>query len=253
MEEEKVIQLSLSLPVSELGRLAALVSQVSDLLSGESGSGLQSSAATTTTETAESRSDSFDPARFQALWQSEAEVRRGEAALSDTSVAARGEVLSPETAAEAVQAAGEVSDVPEVTRGGVELAAVAEAAVAQAAIESAEVQVRDAAEVQTEAETYASQAQAELSASEAALERDATVWQEAAEVLHREGAVSQSVPSPVRAQAEISETSGGSAASGQSRNTAGQERGASSGPSAEEVSLAFRRDDRRYDNGFPLY
>lgn len=253
MDERNIVELSLRLPAGELGRLARLMEQVRGLLalegSGAAGpapAGRETNALETGVNTA------FDAVRFQQM---------GEAGS-----AAAGENIGAEEEAEKAEEGSE-RDAPEIP------AVSAEAETQAAEADSAGFPVGEMPEA-VPAETAVLEgpeipaAKAEMSpgpeapAGSAEAARQAEI--ETAPSVRSEERAELPVPMPavpdvqqslreaqsagIAVQTELAENRGGVFAA--------VEELVSAGPApltAEAVALAFQRDDRRYDNGFPLY
>ena len=186
MADEKLIQVNLQLPASELAGLTALAEQLQKLLS------VGSQSATGETE----KNTAFDADRFHAM-------ENAENVSAETGVAFSGQLPTAEMVVSDIPGAqeAETPDFPEIK-------------------DTASVEIPPWAEV-----------------AAAALSRT----------------VDGVIPAPPSAEATVSDI--GALPSSQHGNST-VERLITSAPApltAEAVSMAFRRDDRRYDNGFPLY
>lgn len=222
MEGETLIQLSVQLPVSELGRLAELVGQLHQLMS-EGRAAPEPASAPATGERSEN--GSFDPTRFMALQEGNMAPAspdrqsifpgRSKAAddpAQETSTGTDAAQPLPSFPSEAGSAGANLSNIP----GGVQQQDEPRpnAAVTPSHFPEVDQQARDASAGREETE--------------------------------------RRIPAPSTAGFPVE-----NAVELLSAGRSGQEEElitASPAPlTAEAVSLAFRRDDRRYDNGFPLY
>lgn len=210
MKEEKTIQISLQLPVSELQTLTSLAQQLQALMN----QGRNSIPAASGTET----NPGFDAARFQELSANERTAEL--TALSD-----------PETV-----------------------------------IERAETHISAAL---SEGETVFSDPEAPLSQGDIPREPLLTAEESSTVETARQadfpefsGTDSQRHQEPAAAAPEsryppfpsvTSQPEGAATAARAVQSAADPVAAAPSTLTAEAVSQAFRRDDRRYDNGFPLY
>lgn len=195
MAGEKLIQLTLQLPVSELAGVSALLEQVRRLLAD----GRQQAPAISTD------SGSFDEARFQAMQQEEAQA-------------------APAQAAQAAPA-----PVQEPIEAGVVYEAEGGSAAASAQPDTAAYPASDVLPA----------------ALPAAVELPAAASFRPMEQTQPEA---PAAPVPVFTdQPKAPRHPGGEALSAEVPSAAPQP------VTAEALSLAFRRDDRRYDSGFPLY
>lgn len=239
MEERDTLQLSIRLPVEALGRLSRLLEQVAELLEG-SGGGRSALSSSVGRETASS--EHFDGERFASLLRREMApaptAERAEApafSIPEPPVSAGG---VPEAAAD-----GKPVQAPRFTRQGDPPSARREPAGSEAAtatggavsnaldapggpaavLESVALPPSPAPAVERPMET---------------IPAPAVAFEHPADIQAAEGTVSAYFPAP-----------GGG-------RLAPVEELVSPGPApltAEAVALAFQRDDRRYDNGFPLY
>lgn len=215
MEPREQIALTIQLPVEELGRLSRLLDQVRQLMTG--------GAAPAGAGGAEAgESGAFDEARFQSL-------------------AAGREAVPPEAA-----------ELPQAVSATADLAAAADPAA------PAEVLQAPAAPGPAEAPA-ASEEAGEAAPSDGSPPSPAAPEGGGAERPEAEAPV---LPSPGEPAAELSAPGAGYEPAAQPPQAPGgswgniREELAFPGPApltAEAVSLAFQRDDRRYDNGFPLY
>ena len=250
MDGEKLIQVSLQIPSSALDSLSRLAEQLRLLAEA---AGPQAASAVRTAEAEHMESASFDSARFQALRQ----IAGAQPAVPPASPALKD--------AEAVSAAVRET-VPEAERAGTHPENPSEESVRTAAEEplrqnsfspftgaegtggiptarpGAAGQLPDAPEARREAERQIpdmESARAEAKSQELLLSAV-------------QGEVSGGIETPLGAGVVV-QTQPESA---QSRWSGVTEELVTPGPApltAEAVSLAFERDGRRYDNGFPLY
>lgn len=207
MEAQKLIQVSIQLPASELGRLSSLLEQFQRVLASgqaEAGTIAQGSTAAERGENA-----SFDQTRFSAL--SDVTETRSSAPVQAVSVQASAET---DAAAPASAAYDLLRQLPE-------------------------------------AAAFSGPTLSELSAEP---EQDALPpfrpVPDVPAIRFAAGASGDAPPSAGFAVADSAEGTSGVGAMGI------EERLTAAGPApltAEAVSQTFRRDDRRYDNGFPLY
>lgn len=237
MVEERLMTVSVQLPASELGRLSELMGRILQVLDGGEAK-LDPAAAPAAVE--QSESTFFDPAQFNALREA----------------AAREDPVLPQAHAE--RAAGSPPPQPDAVLPE-RLTGVPDgegAAAPRQASERAERASREAA----------------FSPSAGAAETPLP-GQPVPDIPHvpevwgrwspdRAGASYQKPTVPIRMGAAGSpEIRNGfpavnAAATPSAEGSGGEERLVTAGPApltARAVSLAFERDDRRYDNGFPLY
>lgn len=270
MGPQELIQVNLQLPVGALESLARLTEQLRLLTA--SADRQENAGTRQMLEQGENRS--FDPEQFRALRQ-EAEMAEIRAPL------AAGQAVDQEPEMEAVKA--RVSDMaPEAAAVRPEMQDdVYTPADAGRKIEQ---NVEDPAQAGPPANETPADAEAAISDIQDSPSAD-TIWQDADTVMEEIPTVqaeTHPAPAPEAVQMEpesqlpdyappsaqpgVSENiadpvnAGFTLAAGpdvpQSRWTAGTETLISSSAApltAEDVSLAFQRDERRYDNGFPLY
>lgn len=209
MREEKTIQISLQLPVSELQALTALAQQLRALME-------QGREAVPLADAPETN-PSFDDARFQELKTSGrakelSVVSEAEAVIGRTET----DIPAPPAEGETIFSEAELPPTrPDILWQS--LLSAAEIPSAEAALQSA------ASDISGDDKQYAQD------------------------------------PAPLAADsrhATFTAVTSGDTAAARAARSAGAESPATATPStltAEAVSQAFRRDDRRYDNGFPLY
>ena len=246
MDERNIVELSLRLPAGELGRLARLMEQVRGLLalegSGAAGpapAGRETNALETGVNTA------FDAVRFQQM---------GEAGS-----AAAGENIGTEEEAEKA-AEGSERDAPEIPAvsaeadsAGFPVGEMSEAVPAETAvlegpeIPAAKAEMSPGPEAPAGSAEAARQAEIETAPSVRSEER-AELPVPMPAVPDVQQSLREAQSAGIAVQTEPAENRGGVFAA--------VEELVSAGPApltAEAVALAFQRDDRRYDNGFPLY
>lgn len=227
MEERDTLQLSIRLPVEALGRLSRLLEQVAELLEG-SGGGRSALSSSVGRETASS--EHFDGERFASLLRREMApaptAERAEApafSIPEPPVSAGG---VPEAAAD-----GKPVQAPRFTRQGDPPSARREPAGSEAATATGGA-------VSNAPDAPGGPAAVLESVALPPSPAPAVAFEHPADIQAAEGTVSAYFPAP-----------GGG-------RLAPVEELVSPGPApltAEAVALAFQRDDRRYDNGFPLY
>lgn len=266
------IQLNIQLPLEELGRFSQLVEQLQQMMAAaESGSGEKREA---------EDSPAFDLARFQELAARDASPREQVPAMEDGPQAAAYEPgdlppapgtaaeLSP--AAEAPSAQAEISSLPEAPAVRGEIVPLGEAPSAQGEVSPLTDPVAVRAETTPLPEISAGQIETALQETNiptAAPEESGTDPEppvSSQETAREEGAVPpppggtaeeqvlQELTIPVAGyypEVQLPEAPGGSWNGVREELT----RAGPAPLTAEAVSLAFQRDDRRYDNGFPLY
>lgn len=253
MDERNVVELSLRLPAGELGRLAQLMEQVRGLLSMEGGGAAGPAPEGSGGNAVEAEvNTAFDAARFQQLDEARSaavERRNGSEAGPEKAEASaeKGELHAPGSSAEvendsdkAVSAESDVESAPDAASVEAEVSAELE-------IPAVDAQLSAGPEVPVG--SVEAMEKAELQTPSAALAEDR------AEVSVPSSAVSevQRGPEPAERAGLPVETTPAEARGG---TFAAVEELVSAGPApltAESVALAFQRDDRRYDNGFPLY
>lgn len=269
---EDRIQLSIQLPLEELSRFSRLVDQLQQMMTAAEAGG------TGKRETEDS--PAFDLTRFQELMAREASFREPAPATGDAPQPAVYEPgdLSPASgtaaemsrAPEAPAARPEVSSLPEAPAVQSEIAFLGEAPSAKGNISPLADPVTAQADTSPLPEISAGQIEAslqEIQIPTAAPEDSDALPEPSAprqEFAQEEGAlpsppevtareqVLQDLTVPVAGyypEVQLPEAPGGSWSGVREELTF-------SGPApltAEAVSLAFQRDDRRYDNGFPLY
>ena len=255
MEEQELIHVDLRLPVSALDGLSALAEQLRRLTAAVNG---LRDPARASEEFAES--GSFDPERFMALRQKAEDAGRvrEHAKREAEALPVRSEVTRQ--VREAESAGREVSEEPHPPERE-ELSASGEA---ERQIE-APAQDTDRTKETSDEEIPAARAEADSSVPDAPAVRAEPDSQipEAEKVWTREGEAELPLPAARADVTEGAETPLGAgmvvtaqAEPPASRWTGVTEELVTPGPApltAEAVSLAFQRDGRRYDNGFPLY
>lgn len=223
MEPREHIELTIQLPVEELGRFSQLLEQVRQLMAGGApyAAASQDEAAT---------SGIFDNDRFQklSLHQVQTEVRTETSPLGvkPTEMAETAEASAARAVFSSLEEASHPAEAP--------AQADRSAATAQSATEPPQnSSLQDAAESRTDSRSE--QGEAQLPPDLPQEHRDTPEL---------------SVPAAgYDLLSQLPDASGGSWGGA-------HEELAFPGPApltAEAVSLAFQRDDRRYDNGFPLY
>lgn len=251
MDARDMVELSLRLPAGELGRLAQLMERVWGLLALEGGGAAGPASAGPPSRAVETGvNTAFDTVRFQRLGWMEAASADESSALE----AVRTEALVQDTTSEIPIAAAEMEvGADKANTAGADVRTKLEAAEAVAEV-SAELEIPAVeAEVSAGPESPIGSVDA---AERRELDTAQTVpvrWEAippvpapAAPEVRREFEEAQGAGFAV--EAEPTEAYGGVFAA--------MEELVSAGPApltAESVSLAFQRDDRRYDNGFPLY
>ena len=226
MGEEKLIQVSVQLPASELGRLSDLMEHVQRLLSMEGGQ--TASPAADAVEAAMAAASeaagnaAFDLNRFQALREANAQQAWSEPVAAEAAPLSLEESKPPEALA-----VPDTRPMPDSIRqriDGLELAPEATAA---------------------------------GSPISGAPEAGEMVWagsfQQAPEAFAAGEAVWSETPPPPAAGFPAAALEAAPPAGRMGREEEAQVIVGPAAVTAEAVSLAFRRDDRRYDNGFPLY
>lgn len=283
MEDREVIQVSVQLPVEALGHFSRLIEQLRQLAAEPDRGGGQVSRQS-------ERSTTFDLDRFQALRggpeappgvQSPA-AEAGEATAVSAPV--RKDVRMPDSAgAEAARPvageeapprrdpSGDLSPVREAETAqapageaerGVPEAQAVRAVSAEPAEEIPVVRVREdgrppeAQAVQAASESPVADAPAVRMDPESRIPEAEAVWAEMGEGTSEAPAVQAELPTgaePPR-RAGFAVTAGPETAQNRWTGVTEELVAASAAPlTAEAVSQAFRRDGRRYDNGFPLY
>lgn len=225
MEPREQIALTIQLPVEELGRLSRLLDQVRQLMAA--------GAAPAGAPQAEAEAGgAFDSGRFQELAMRQAQAEAG-----------------PEPAQLPTEPLG-MAEVREAASATADLTAAADPAA------PAEASQPPAAPGPAEAPAASEEA------GEAAPSDGSPPSPAAPEGGGPEGAEAEALPVPEERAAELSAPGAGYEPAAQPPQAPGgswggiREELAFPGPApltAEAVSLAFQRDDRRYDNGFPLY
>ena len=251
MDEQELIQVNFQLPASALDGLARLTEQLRKLTAAVSGLGISNG---TPEEIAES--GSFDLERFQALRQQaegthSPQTEKLEARPVRSNVSEH--VQEPENAGWTPESGTELPDQDEFY--------------SRADAADPEADTREADSTYEEATEDIPVAQPELGdqtleAPSVRMEPESQI-PEAEEVWAQTGEAELPLPA---AQAEVSEGAESPLGAGMvvtaqpeppaSRWTGLTEELGTAGPApltAEAVSLAFQRDGRRYDNGFPLY
>lgn len=265
------IQLNIQLPLEELGRFSHLVEQLQQMMATAETGGLEKREA--------EGSPSFDLARFQELMAREAPAQELPASSGAAPQAAAYEPGDPPPApgaaaevsdmAQAPAAQAEMSPLPEAPTARGEVAPLGEAPAAGGDISPLADPVTVQAETSPLPEISAGQIEAALQDTHiptAAPEETAPLPEPP--VQSQEIPREETIPSPpadaAREEAlreltapvagyypevQLPEAPGGAWSGVREELTY-------AGPApltAEAVSLAFQRDDRRYDNGFPLY
>lgn len=268
------IQLNIQLPLEELGRFSHLLDQLQQLMAADGGG---------TAREAE-KSPSFDPQRFQQLLQAEqlsgqtgTEATPSPAPADSPAVstgsmtqapAAQADLSSAQQDAAAVRA--ELSPMPEAPAAQAELSFLADAPGAESEVSFLATPPTAQSELSDVPEISAHQIQAAMEEGEvptAQPDEMSRLGEDASSDQPRTPEEGDSPPpeeapsvqeflelsAPRSAgyypQVQLPEAPGGVWGGIQEELTF-------SGPApltAEAVSLAFQRDDRRYDNGFPLY
>lgn len=250
MDERDVVELSLRLPAGELGQLARLMEQVRGLLAMEGSGKTVPSPASPPSESGVNTA--FDAALFQRLEEAES-ASAGERPALDflversapdggaaDLVIPTAEVPAETALVEAVSAGGEVRENPEAPPTEAEVSAELEIPAVEA--EAPQNLETPAGTLEVAEETALEGPLVKPAEAEAALELPRPAVPE----VRRNFEGAQSVGSA--AEAEIPEARGGAFAALEELVDTG-----AAPLTAEAVALAFQRDDRRYDNGFPLY
>lgn len=237
------VTVSIQLPAGALGQLAQLLEQARRLMDADP-------PARTPAEESEA-SPSFDSRRFQELWleREERTVPEGTALPRRESAASGGQ--SPEAAAAQSPAFGDLREA--VSAQGADFSPVGDAPTAGG---DAPAPPPSAPSAQSPEFTALSPQSSSAGTAESLPEVPAV----------QPGELAADIPQAVPAAAQVSgyspeaQTASATADSPlsppQPRQGSIREELTESGPAsltAEAVSLAFRRDDRRYDRGFPLY
>lgn len=277
MENREPVQVSFQLPAGALEGLSRLVEQLRLLAAEVNGGRTEVPAA----PVEQAESSGFDAGRFEALrgalappesvpgevsGMAGAEAVQAAASAAENAEAVQGEALSdvdePECAGPALeelpQQAAEAAEPPAAREEPEERALPEEAAVPEAQPVRAETadQLEEAAVVQPAAQDRELEAPAVRMEPESAIPDAEAVWAEAKEPPASIASVRTEISSAVEAARSAGFVMTEWAEPGRSRWTGVPEELAAAGPApltAESVSLAFRRDGRRYDNGFPLY
>ena len=237
MGARDTVELRLRLPVGELGQLAHLMEQARGLLAREGGGDLRSTPASAVESAEETEiNTAFDPAAFHRL----KEARRAEIPCKTDLEAAPMQALEAQELGEAVPARAGTACKPEAVPVSAEPAAELE-------IPSVKAAVQPGAGTSAGSADIGQRLQAAESPAASAGEPDV-------------------LPPPLSAVPEVRRAFGGVQKAGFSLEAqpaearggifAAVEELVQTGPApltAEGVALAFQRDDRRYDNGFPLY
>ena len=256
MDEEKLIQISLQLPSSALDSVSKLAEQLRLLAEAAS---TRPATAGRTEEPERMENSFFRPEQFQALKQTADMQGAAPLSVPDTAYAkavfsaAQDESLNAESAKAHVDSAWEEDRQtrvleerqdaqPEIRTTAPSLTESSETSEIPAVHTDVAEQIPDAPEAVREAESRVPDVEsARVEAEERALTPAAL-----------QAAISSSVETPLGAgiivQAQTEQA--------QSRWNGVTEELVIPGPApltAEAVSLAFERDGRRYDNGFPLY
>ncbi len=246
--------LQIQLPVSALGTLAKLLEQVRQLTAGQ-GPG-----------TEEAGSGSFDPERFRALAAAEASLPQPEAVRA----ASEGQVPPAASAGAELRELSELSEERPGPRGTMAEAAEAasvragdfplDRAVPAGGPVEAEKALGDAPSVQAGAEGAAQPSREEPQRLPAEVGEELT---EAAAVRSEVGDVTEPVPAvrltetaALEAVPSVAAVFGDGPGQPQGGRMVMAEELTAPGPApltAQAVSMAFQRDERRYDAGFPLY
>ena len=247
MDERDVVELRLRLPAGELGTLARLMEQARSLLTLEGGGAADPAPARTAERPMEAGvNTAFDAGKFRRI----GEARRAEAGGEARRAEAGGEASPPEAEAAGAPAETDPDDIvpPEAGLWDAPDAATVEA------------------EVRSELPVPAVEAAVSLGPETPAGTADAIERPEAEPASSRreERTPELAVPLPAapevrRGLAEVRDagfTPETTPAEARGGAFAAVEELVGPGPApltAESVALAFQRDDRRYDNGFPLY
>ena len=247
MDERDVVELRLRLPAGELGTLARLMEQARSLLTLEGGGAADPAPARTAERPMEAGvNTALDAVKFRRI----GEARRAEAGGEARRAEAGGEASPPEAEAAGAPAETDPDDIvpPEAGLWDAPDAATVEA------------------EVRSELPVPAVEAAVSLGPETPAGAADAIERPEAEPASSRreERTPELAVPLPAapevrRGLAEVRDagfTPETTPAEARGGAFAAVEELVGPGPApltAESVALAFQRDDRRYDNGFPLY
>ena len=224
MEPREQIALTIQLPVEELGRLSRLLEQVRQLMAGGS------PAAGITEQTERAENPLFDSTRFQALTPGQAEMEP-----SAVPELYRGEPLKMAETAEAVSALAEAFSPAEAPRPA-------------QALPQRKLSTPPASPPE---ETQDGEILQDPTGGQAETLPEDPEERPSATALP-EGQETPAEPAPSAGYtpaSQLPEAPGGSWGGVREELTF-------PGPApltAEAVSQAFQRDDRRYDNGFPLY
>lgn len=267
MEEKDAVQVSFRLPAGALEGFSRLVEQLRLLAAEVSGGGTASPAAPALFEGGESRA--FDLAHFQTLSRELAPPESAGAEISQIAEASgvRTEHSDLEGAAAVKADAQSGADEPEDAGSAVEDAPERVQAEARPEVWEEEVspedasteemrEVTEASAVRTEQGDDLADAPAVRMELESQIQEAEAVWSEIQE--RNLNAVSARMEDFASLEAARAAEAGpvSSLETPRSRWGGVTEELAAAGSApltAEAVSLAFRRDGRRYDNGFPLY
>lgn len=222
MADEKLIQLTLQLPVSELTSVTALLEQLRQLLTEER--------PRASTAEVSAQSDSFDEARFQAMLLTSPEA-------------------APVLSAQPESAVDRGSDELPAAAGGLPVSRADDADAAAKATEAAfgELPMAASGFPTTDSPLLEEPSPAANSALSPAAESGGK-----ADSAQRESTDLQAEPLTAGVP-DFSELASPGTPGAAAPASAPQYPESQSVMTAEALSLAFRRDDRRYDSGFPLY
>lgn len=248
MAGEKLMTVSVQLPASELGRLSALMDLVLRAMEGNSGTRQDMTALPTAVEG--SGNEAFDPAQFEALRKAAGPAQPEEAPERPDQT--RGSAEEPERGLPVQRSSAPpqyTADAPEDRA----VPALRETA-ARALGETASTRSPDTAEASLSDVVEADAVPVDIGPKgwgSPETVRSEEMRQDAAPPLRQEAVWRDGVGTP-SVGFPVSDTAGPLPA----KRFGGEERLVAAGPApltAQAVSLAFQRDDRRYDNGFPLY
>ena len=252
MEEEKVIQLSVQLPAQSLQGLTDMVRQLRQLaaeLRGGSAGGAE-----------RMENSAFDEERFLAMHevpaarsvQADADAAGG--AVSAARQEVRRQIPEPDDAGQALSG-GAPEDPDQPAPRGPEEQLRQEERQTESQADSRE-ETAEIPAVQASADTPMEDPRRAEGEPESALPEAEAVWAQAEERrMDVSAAAVQETAGPEDPAGAGFQMAEGPAAA-ESRWNGVAEELAAAGPApltAEAVSQAFRRDGRRYDNGFPLY
>ena len=249
MDERDVVELRLRLPAGELGRLAQLMERVRGILAMDgSGAGAAAPAGGPEDMAERGASSAFDPVRFRQLRDAESAAAAVEAGGEAAPVERGGREEIPP----ALEVSSEMGDLAAADSVGSPVEEAPEAVSAEAEVSAGPDIPAVEAVLSPGPETPAGSTQAVKQAEAVPDKREEASGRELPAPLSVAAAVQRGFEDPERAGAVV-ETDPPEARGG---TFAAVEELVSTGPApltAESVALAFQRDDRRYDNGFPLY